>query len=61
MTLTNILLFLILVTLTTYLFMPWKGETFLKEKPLKIMRQYIFWTFLLGLIFLGLNELNLVI
>ena len=41
MTLTNILLFLILVTLTTYLFMPWKGKTFLKEKPLKIMKQYI--------------------
>ena len=44
MTLTNILLFLILVTLTTYLFMPWKGKTFLKEKPLKIMKQYIFQT-----------------
>ncbi|OUX54516.1 MAG: hypothetical protein CBE47_00260 [Pelagibacteraceae bacterium TMED287] len=61
MTLTNVLLFLILVTLTTYIFMPWKGENFQKESPIKILTQYIFWTFLFALILLGLIKFNFII
>jgi hypothetical protein len=46
MTLTNFLLFLILVTLTTYLFTPWKN---MQKPPTKI----IFLQFFLWLVGLG--------
>ena len=41
MTLTNILLFLILVTLATYTFMPWKGID--KGSLLKVVSQWFMW------------------
>ena len=41
MTLTNLLLFLILVTLTTYTFMPWKGID--KGSLVKVASQWIMW------------------
>jgi len=60
MSLTNILLFLILVTLATYLFTPWKNM----QKPTTIIMllQFFMWLIIFGiLIFLILNKLNLVI
>ena len=41
MTLTNLLLFLILVTLATYTFMPWKGID--KGSLLKVTSQWFTW------------------
>ena len=41
MTLTNLLLFLILVTITTYTFMPWKGID--KGSLVKVTSQWIMW------------------
>ena len=41
MTLTNLLLFLILVTLTTYTFMPWKGID--KGSLVKVASQWFMW------------------
>ena len=41
MTLTNLLLFLILVTLATYTFMPWKGIN--KGSLVKIISQWLMW------------------
>ena len=41
MTLTNLLLFLILVTLATYTFMPWKGID--KGSLLKVASQWVMW------------------
>ena len=41
MTLTNLLLFLILVTLTTYTFMPWKGID--KGSLVKVASQWLMW------------------
>ena len=41
MTLTNLLLFLILVTLATYTFMPWKGID--KGSLLKVASQWFMW------------------
>ena len=46
MSLTNLLLFLILVTLATYTFMPWKGID--KGSKLNIFIQFISWAFVLG-------------
>ena len=41
MTLTNLLLFLILVTLSTYTFMPWKGID--KGSLIKVASQWLMW------------------
>ena len=41
MTLTNLLLFLILVTLATYTFMPWKGID--KGSFVKVASQWFMW------------------
>ena len=41
MTLANLLLFLILVTLATYTFMPWKGID--KGSLLKVASQWVMW------------------
>ncbi len=41
MTLTNLLLFLILVTLATYTFMPWKG--IYKGSLVKVVSQRFMW------------------
>ena len=41
MTLTNLLLFLILVTLATYTFTPWKGID--KGSLVKVASQWIMW------------------
>ena len=41
MTLTNLLLFLILVTLATYTFMPWKGID--KGSLVKVLSQWLMW------------------
>ena len=41
MTLTNLLLFLILVTLATYTFMPWKGID--KGSLVKVASQWVMW------------------
>ncbi len=41
MTLTNLLLLLILVTLTTYTFMPWKGID--KGSLIKVASQWLMW------------------
>ena len=59
MTLTNILLFLILVTLTTYLFTPWKN---MQKPPTKvILLQFFLWLLGVGILFFVLNKLNLII
>jgi len=56
--LTNILLFLITVTLTTYLFTPWKNM----QKPTTkiIFFQFLGWFFILGLLLVALSTLNLI-
>ena len=41
MNLTNLLLFLILVTLATYTFMPWKGID--KGSMVKVASQWLMW------------------
>ena len=50
MTLTEILLFLILVTLTTYTFMPWKGID--KGSGFKLYGQWFIWFTVFGIIIL---------
>jgi hypothetical protein len=56
MSLTNFLLFLILVTLTTYLFTPWKN---MQKPPTKIIFfQFFLWFIGLGLITYILNEMG---
>ena len=59
MTLTNLLLFLILVTLTTYLFTPWKNM----QKPTTkiIFFQFCLWLLGLGLIMFILKKMNIFI
>ena len=54
MSLTNLLLFLILVTLATYTFMPWKGID--KGGLTKIFGQWFFWFFIFGLIIFIFNS-----
>ena len=48
MSLTNLLLFLILVTLTTYTFMPWKGID--KGGLKKIIGQWCLWLVVFGIV-----------
>ena len=58
MTLTNLLLFLILVTLATYTFMPWKGIN--KGSYFSIFKQYFSWMVFFALLLFALVKLNLV-
>ena len=58
MTLTDTLLFLILVTLTTYTFMPWKGID--KGSGIKLYSQWFVWAFIIGIILFLLSNLNLI-
>ena len=51
MNLTNLLLFLILVTLTTYLFTPWKNMQ--KPPTLTIFFQWCLWLVIVTLIMLA--------
>ena len=46
MSLTNILLFFILVTLSTYTFMPWKGLD--KGSLSKVLLQWLMWMTVFG-------------
>ena len=48
MNLTNLLLFLILVTLATYTFMPWKGID--KGSLVKVASQWLMWFVIFGVI-----------
>ena len=48
MSLTNLLLFLILVTLATYTFMPWKGID--KGSLVKVASQWLMWFVIFGVI-----------
>ena len=50
MTLTNLLLFLILVTLSTYNFMPWKGID--KGSLVKVASQWFMWFAIFAIIVL---------
>ena len=58
MTLTNLLLFLILVTLATYTFMPWKGID--KGPKTMIVVQFLGWTLLFFIIVFILKILGIV-
>ena len=50
MTLTNLLLFLILVTLATYTFMPWKG--IVKGSLVKVASQWFMWFAIFAIVIL---------
>ena len=50
MNLTNLLLFLILVTLATYTFMPWKGID--KGSLVKVASQWLMWFIIFAIIVL---------
>ena len=50
MSLTNLLLFLILVTLATYTFMPWKGID--KGSLVKVVSQWFMWIAIFAIIVL---------
>ena len=59
MNLTNFLLFLILVSLATYLFTPWKN---MQKPPTKIVFfQFFLWLVGLSLIIFLLNKINIFI
>ena len=59
MSLTNFLLFLILVTLATYLFTPWKN---MQKPPTKIIFfQFFLWLLGFGLIIFLFNKINIFI
>ncbi len=59
MNLTNFLLFLILVTLTTYLFTPWKN---MQKPPTRIIFfQFFLWLIGLSLIIFLLNKMSIII
>jgi len=57
--LTDFLLLLILASLTTYTFMPWKGIE--KGSKRKIGLQFFLWVILFGLIIYGLSLINFII
>jgi|TARA_B100001057_G_C22758326_1_gene914744 hypothetical protein len=59
MSLTNVLLFLILVTLATYAFMPWKNID--KGSKLNMLIQFISWAITFGIILIILIKLNWII
>ena len=54
MTLTNLLLFLILVTLSTYTFMPWKGID--KGSGFKLYGQWFIWFAIFGVVIIIFNS-----
>ncbi len=56
-TLTNLLLFFILVTLATYTFMPWKGID--KGSLSKVASQWFMWLLIFGTIILVLTFFGL--
>ena len=59
MNLTNFLLFLILVTLTTYLFTPWKN---MQKPPTKVIfLQFFLWMLGLGFLLFIFKSINLII
>ena len=59
MSLTNFLLFLILVTLSTYLFTPWKN---MQKPPTKIIfLQFCVWLIFFGVIIYLLNKMSYII
>ena len=53
-TLTDLLLFFILVTLATYTFMPWKGID--KGSGFKLYGQWFIWFFIFGVVILVFNS-----
>lgn len=57
MTLTNLLLFLILVTLATYTFMPWKGID--KGSLIKVASQWFIWVVIFAIIIFSLTFFGL--
>ena len=59
MSLTNLLLFLILVTLTTYLFTPWKNMQ--KPPTHTIFIQFFLWLISLGILVFIFDILNFII
>tara|TARA_B110000444_G_C18369433_1_gene379685 strand:- start:177 stop:356 length:180 start_codon:yes stop_codon:yes gene_type:complete len=59
MNLTNLLLFLILVTLATYLFTPWKNMQ--KPPTTIIFLQFCVWLIVFGLMIFGLNKTGFII
>ncbi len=59
MTLTNLLLFLILVTLTTYLFTPWKNMQ--KPPTLTIFLQWCLWFAIVALIIFAATFLGVLV
>ena len=57
--LTNLLLFLILVTLATYTFMPWKVID--KGSKRKIAAQFILWVIVFGVIIFCLKSVGFLV
>ena len=55
-TLTELLLFFILVTLATYTFMPWKGID--KGQGFKLYGQWFIWFTIFGVVILVFNSVN---
>ena len=55
--LTDLLLFLILVTMTTYTFMPWKGID--KGSKRVIAGQFILWAVIFVILIVFLNYFNI--
>ena len=53
-TLTDLLLFFILVTLATYTFMPWKGID--KGSGFKLYGQWVIWFTIFGVVVLVFNS-----
>ena len=56
MTLTNLLLFLILVTLATYTFIPWKGID--KGSGFKLYGQWFIWFTIFGVVIFVFNSVT---
>ena len=57
--LTNLLLFLILVTLATYTFMPWKGID--KGSKRKIAAQFMLWVIVFGFVIFCLKSIGFLV
>ncbi len=56
MSLTNILLFFILVTLATYTFMPWKGID--KGSLSRVLLQWLMWMIIFGSVLFVIVQLG---
>jgi hypothetical protein len=59
MTITNILLFFILVTLATYTFMPWKGID--KGSLSKVLLQWLMWMIVFGSTLILISQFGFII